>query len=70
MTPIIDSIQRADNAGRVKLTAVTIFANWQRHQFFIELEHNSRGEAILPQSVLDKLLVQARVQRGQTYSVA
>jgi len=64
------AIQQADNAGKTKLTAVTIGHGHYRRQFFVELVHNSKGEAILPQHVLDNLLTQAGVRRGQTYTVS
>jgi len=64
------TIQQSENAGKTKLTAVTIGHGRHRHQFFVELEHNSRGEAILPMPILDKILDQAGVRRGDTYTVA
>ncbi len=62
-------IQQAENAGKKKLTAVTIGWGTRKKQFFVELEHDGRGAAILPQRILDNLLSKAGVQRGQTYSV-
>jgi hypothetical protein len=63
------SVQQADQAGHVKLTAVTIGHGLHRRQFFVELEHNSRGEAILPHGVLNKILSDAGVGYGDTYTV-
>lgn len=62
-------IQKADQAGHTKLTAVTIGHGNHKHQFFAMLKHNQDGSAILPQHVLNKALDEAGVQRGQTYTV-
>jgi hypothetical protein len=62
-------IQRADNAGKVKLTAVTIGHGNHKQQFFVMLEHDSRGAAKLPHATLDKILTRAGVRRGDTYTV-
>lgn len=64
------AIQQSEAAGKKKLTAVTIGWGRGKKQFFVELEHDSRGAAILPQHVLDGLLRKAGVQHGQTYTVA
>ena len=63
-------IQQADLAGKTKLTAVTIGHGGHKRQFFVMLEHDSRGAAQLPQATLDKILSQAGVRRGDTYTVA
>ena len=65
----IQAIQKADNAGKYKLTAVTIGHGTHKRQFFVELEHDARGAAKLPVAVLDKLLSQAGVRRGDAYTV-
>jgi hypothetical protein len=70
MLPENKAIQQADNAGQVKLTAVTIGHGTHKRQFFIMLEHDSRGAAKLPHATLDKLLDQAGVRRGDTYTVS
>lgn len=64
------AIQKADNAGKMKLTAVTIGHGNHKRQFFVMLEHDSRGAAKLPHAVLDKILTQAGVRRGDTYTVS
>ncbi len=64
------AVQQAENAGKTKLTAVTIGHGNHRRQVFVWLEHNSKGEAILPQHILDRLLDQAGVRRGDTYTVS
>jgi hypothetical protein len=64
------AIQQADNAGKTKLTAVTIGHGHHRRQFFVMLEHDSRGAAKLPHHVLDRLLSQAGVRHGDTYTVS
>jgi hypothetical protein len=62
-------VQAADNAGKMKLTAVTIGHGNHKKQFFVMLEHDSRGAAKLPHNVLDKILSDAGVKRGDTYTV-
>jgi hypothetical protein len=64
------AIQRADQAGHTKLTAVTIGHGGRRRQFFVMLEHDERGAARLPHSVLTKILNDAGVRRGDTYTVS
>lgn len=66
----LKSIQRADLAGKTKLTAVTIGHGRNRHQFFTMLQHDSRGVAKLPAEVLNNILTQAGIQRGATITVA
>lgn len=70
MLPENKAIQQADNAGKTKLTAVTIGHGSHKRQFFVMLEHDSKGAAKLPMSVLDKILSQAGVRRGDAYTVA
>lgn len=62
-------IQRKDQAHHTKLTAVTIGHGTNKRQFFVPLKHNADGSAILPQHVLDKMLDEAKIRRGQTYTV-
>ena len=64
------SVQKTDNAGKTKLTAVTIGHGGHKRQFFVMLEHDAQGAAKLPIAVLDKLLSQTGVKRGDTYTVA
>lgn len=59
-------IQMDDMAGHTKLTAVSIFIHGANKTFYVMLAHNGRGEAILPQNVLDKLLLQAGRTDSQT----
>lgn len=63
-------IQRQNQADHTKLTAVTIGHGGRKVTAFVELWHNERGEAVLPMGTLDRLLDQARVRRGDTYTVA
>ncbi len=49
---------------------MTIGHGNHRQQFFVMLEHDERGAAKLPPAVLDKILTQAGVRRGDTYSVS
>ena len=62
-------VQQQDQAYHMKLTAVTIGHGRHKSQFFAMLPHNNKGEAVLPQALLDKHLDRLRVQRGQTYTV-
>lgn len=63
-------VQMDDMAGHTKLTAVSIFIHGAYKTFYVMLHHNGRGEAILPQSMLDKLLIQAgRRDSQQRYGV-
>ncbi len=66
----IQQTQAAECAGKMKLTAVTIGHGNHKRQFFVMLEHDSRGAAKLPHAVLDKILTQAGVRRGDTYTVS
>jgi len=65
----IQKVQQQDQAFYTKLTAVTIGHGRYKSQFFAMLPHNNKGEAVLPQALLDKHLDRLRVQRGQTYTV-
>lgn len=65
----IKDVQSKQQGGHTKLTAVSIYAHGKKHNFFAMLHHNQKGEAILPQAILDKELDKARVRRGDTYSV-
>jgi hypothetical protein len=60
-------IQKNDNAGKTKLTAVTIGHGTQRHQFFVRLKHDSKGKAILPSETLNQIL--SSLRRGDTFTV-
>lgn len=61
-------IQQADNAGKRKLTAVTVYLSPSRkHTAFVMLNHDSRGKAILPSAYLDQIL--SGNARGKTYTV-
>lgn len=66
----LKAIQKAELAGKTKLTAVTIGHAGEKKQFFVELEHDSRGAAKLPHSVLNKILNQAGVKHGEHYTVS
>lgn len=63
------NIQRKDSAGHTKLTAVTIGHGTNKKQFFVPLKHNADGSAVLPHRVLDKMLTEANVRHGDTYTV-
>ena len=70
MTSNNQLIQKAELAGKTKLTAVTIGHGNHFRQFFVMLEHDSRGAAKLPPAVLEKILAEMRVRRGDTYTVS
>jgi len=62
-------IQQEQQAGHTKLTAVNIYASpGRRRTFFVPLLHNDKGQAILPEATLNRLLDEMRVRRGDTYS--
>lgn len=63
------TIQQTQQAGKKKITAVTFRYRGIKKQFFIHLEHDDHGAAILPQAVLSRLLDKAGVRPGETYSV-
>ena len=48
-------VQKAELAGKTKLTAVTM-GHSPRIQFFVVLDHDSRGHAKLPHNVLTKIM--------------
>jgi len=60
------SVQMDDLAGKTKLTAVSIFIHGAHKTFYVMLQHSPRGEAILPQNTLDKLLLRAGRTDSQT----
>ena len=63
-------VQQQDQAYHMKLTAVTIGHGPRRIQFFAMLQHNDKGEAILPQDLLNRQLDKIGCRmRGQTYTV-
>ena len=70
LTGNVHELQAAQSAQPTKLTAVTIGHGKYFRQFFVMLEHNERGEAILPFVVLNRLLEQTGVRRGDTYTVS
>lgn len=70
MLETVRDTQQHQQAGHTKMTAVVLTANGLRVQFFVPLVHNQRGEAILPQRELNRMLDAMKVQRGQTYTVA
>lgn len=63
-------IQTRDQAGHTKLTAVTIGHGRRKLTAFVPLLHNERGQAVLPEPVLNRMLddVGCRM-RGQTFTV-
>lgn len=61
--------QKTQQAGRTKMTAVTVRFCGTSKVFFLPLVHNERGEATLPESVREKLLDQCPGIRGTCYSI-
>ena len=62
-------IQKKDQAGNTKLTLVSIYFNGRNRAAFMPLRHDIEGRAILPVAAMDKMLDDARVMRGQTFTV-
>ena len=62
-------IQRKDQAGHTKLTAVTMGHGRHRLQAFVYLKHDANGKAVLPRATLDTMLDDLHVQRGDAYTV-
>ena len=66
---IPQKIQKQELAGKTKLTAVTIGHGGRRLQFFATLQHDSKGNAILPEATLNKALDTLGCRmRGQTFT--
>ena len=52
-----------------KLTAVTVLFRGNRYTRFVMAEHTEGKGAFVPNSVIDSILDEIGVQRGQTYSI-
>lgn len=63
------SIQASDMSGKTKLTAVTVGHGSNKKQCFVMLEHDEKGSAKLPMTVLDKILDEVKARRGDTVTV-
>ena len=61
-------IQREDQAGHTKLTAVTMGHGRHRLQAFVYLRHDADGKAILPRATLDTMLDDLHVRRGDAFT--
>jgi hypothetical protein len=61
------TIQQTQQAGVKKMTAVSIYFRGMKKQFFMYLEHDSRGAAILPQATLNRLLEKAGLLETESY---
>lgn len=62
-------IQARDQAGHTKLTAVTIGHGRRKITAFVPLRHDAQGRAVLPAAVMDRMLDDLNVMRGQTFTV-
>jgi hypothetical protein len=65
----IREVQKADLAGKTKKTLASIYANGETRVSFVDCLHDSQGRAILPLHMLNRMLDQRGVRRGDTYSV-
>jgi len=61
-------IQRKDQAGHTKLTAVTIGHGTHKVQAFVNLRHDADGKAVLPRATLDAMLNDLHVRRGDGFT--
>jgi len=61
-------IQREDQAGHTKLTAVTMGHGRHRLQAFVYLKHDADGKAVLPRATLDTMLDDLHVRRGDAFT--
>ena len=59
----VHDVQAQQLAGQTKLTAVSIYSNGKKYAFFVQLLHNARGQAILPQHILDRELGKVNARR-------
>lgn len=63
-------IQQKDQAGHTKLTAVTIGHGRRKLTAFVPLMHNDKGQAVLPEPVLNRMLDDIGAhRRGSTITV-
>lgn len=60
-------VQKADLAGKTKLTLVRMGHGSHTVCFFAMLPHDERGHAILPHKTLTEYLYVLSVKRGQTW---
>jgi len=61
-------IQRAELAGKTKLTAVTVGHGWYRHQAFVMVKHDSQGRAVMTASQLDQVIAPLNLRRGDSFT--
>lgn len=57
------------NKPNVKKTMVSISAGGRRCTYFLDLEYNEKGQAVLPLGTLNNLPIMRGLQRGATYSI-
>ena len=53
----------------VKKTLVTITARGVARTYLLDLEHDEKGRAFIPQHTLERLLEQRGIRRGETYTI-
>jgi hypothetical protein len=61
-------IQRAELAGKTKLTAVTMGHGTHKVQRFVMVKHDERGHAILTPSQVVQVQVPLNLRRGDTFT--
>jgi hypothetical protein len=62
-------IQAEQQAGHTKLTAVTLTATGRFKVFFVHLRYDEKGAARIPDPMLQRMLRQLNVARGETYTI-
>lgn len=60
--------QKADLAGKTKLTAVSMRSRGRAVTRFVMVEHDERGKAMLKPSQLDQVVSTLNLRRGNTFS--
>jgi len=63
------NIQRKDQAGHTKLTAVTMGHGKHKLQAFVYLKHDANGKAVLPRTMLDTMLTNLHTRRGDAFTI-
>ena len=53
----------------IKKTLVTITARGVARTYMMDLEHDEKGQAFIPQHTLERLLEQRGIRRGETYTI-
>ena len=64
----LQAIQKADLAGKTKLTAVTMGHGTHKVQRFVWVKHDERGHAILQPSQVVEVQKTLHLRRGDTFT--